>query len=98
MARWAPCPFAANRPNSREVWDRFQAGDEKGANEVFYRRILPVNRLTGLGPAACYYHIHKEILRQRGVIRTNLVRGPIAPLNELIWREVQMVIDDLYPR
>jgi dihydrodipicolinate synthase/N-acetylneuraminate lyase len=91
-------PFPSQPEAFREVWDRYQAGDEKGANEVFYRTIIPVSRLGGLGPANCYYHIHKEILRHRGVIRTNLVRGPIAPLNDLIWREIKMCLDELYPR
>jgi dihydrodipicolinate synthase/N-acetylneuraminate lyase len=90
-------PFCSQPEAFRKVWDLFQAGDETGATRVFYERILPVNRLGGLGRAACYYHIHKEILRQRGVIRTAVVRGPIPPLDDLVRRELQAVIDELYP-
>jgi 4-hydroxy-tetrahydrodipicolinate synthase len=79
-----------------EVWNRFQAGDERGAREVFYRRILPINRMSAQGWGA-FYHVHKEVLRQRGVIRTAVVRGPVAPLDELTRRELQAVIDELYP-
>jgi 4-hydroxy-tetrahydrodipicolinate synthase len=79
-----------------EVWNRFQAGDELGAREAFYRRILPINRISGQGWGA-FYHVHKEILRQRGVIRTAVVRGPVAPLDEMTRRELQAVIDELYP-
>ncbi len=91
-------PFCSQPEAFREIWDRFFAGDEKGATEVFYRTIVPVSRLGGLGGAGCYYHVHKEILRHRGVIRTNLVRGPIAPLNDRVWSEIKAVIEELYPR
>ncbi|MFH1084267.1 MAG: dihydrodipicolinate synthase family protein [Chloroflexota bacterium] len=90
-------PFCSQPEAFRAVWDLFQAGDERGATRLFYERILPVNRLGGLGPGASYYHIHKEILRRRGAIRTRVVRGPIAPLNDRIWGEVTAVIDELYP-
>ena len=89
-------PFCTQPEEFVGVWDRFQAGDEKGAVELFYRRILPVNRLGGLGRAGAFYHVNKEILRQRGVIRTAKVRGPIAPLDDLVLGEVQAVIDALY--
>ena len=79
-----------------EVWNRFQAGDERAAREAFYRRILPINRISGQGWGA-FYHVHKEILRQRGVIRTAVVRGPVAPLDDLTRSELQAVIDELYP-
>ncbi len=91
-------PFPSQPEAFREVWDRYWAGDEKGANEVFYRTIIPIGRLGGMGPANSFYHIHKEILRHRGVIRTNVVRGPIAPLPDSIAREVKMVLEELYPR
>ena len=79
-----------------EVWNRFQAGDEQGAREAFYRRILPINRISGQGWGA-FYHVHKEVLRQRGVIRTAVVRGPVAPLDDMTRDELQAVIDELYP-
>lgn len=79
-----------------EVWNLFQSGDEQGAWDAFYRRILPVNRIAAQTWGA-FYHVHKEILRQRGVIRTAQVRGPMAPLDETTRRELQQVIEQLYP-
>ncbi len=90
-------PFCSQPEAFIEVWDRYWAGDEKGALEVFYRTILRINRVGASGRAAAYYHVHKEILRQRGVIRTANVRGPIPPLDESVRRELQDLIDELYP-
>ena len=78
-----------------EVWDAFQCGDERGAQQAFYRWILPVNRLTNQVPGA-FYAVHKEILRRRGVIRTATVRGPILPLDETTQDELRALIDELY--
>jgi dihydrodipicolinate synthase/N-acetylneuraminate lyase len=78
-----------------QVWELFQGGDEAGAREAFYQRILPINRISAHGWGAFYY-VHKEILRQRGAIRTAIVRGPIAPLDEQTKAELQAVIDELY--
>ena len=64
--------------------------------DVFYRRILPINRLSAQSWGA-FYHVHKEILRQRGAIRTAKVPGPVVPLDEAARRDVQAVIDQLYP-
>jgi 4-hydroxy-tetrahydrodipicolinate synthase len=78
-----------------EVWNRFHAGDEAGARAVFDQKITPVNRLAGRGWGA-FYHTHKEILRRRGVIRCAKVRGPITPLDKVMVRELQVLIDELY--
>ncbi len=77
------------------VWNHFQSGDESAARAVFDRQIAPVNRVAGQGMGA-FYHVHKEILRQRGVIRTALVRGPTAPLDKITRHELQQIIDNLY--
>jgi 4-hydroxy-tetrahydrodipicolinate synthase len=79
-----------------EVWNRFQSGDLRGARHVFYQRILPINRISAQGWSA-FYRVHKEVLRHRGAIRTAAVRGPMAPLDETTRRELQEVIDELYP-
>ena len=78
-----------------EVWNLFQGGDEDGAREVFDRRIAPVNRIAGQGLDA-FYHVHKEVLKQRGVIREAAVRRPTTPIDALTRRELQQVIDGLY--
>ena len=76
------------------VWDAYQRGDERAAQEAMYRWILPVNRLATQAPAA-FYHVHKEILRRRGVIRTANVRGPVAPLDAMTQRELAQVFEEL---
>ena len=38
-----------------------------------------------------------QVLRHRGVIPTALVRGPIAPLDEMTRRELAAVLEELYP-
>ena len=79
-----------------EVWDSFHSGDQRMAADAFIRRILPVNRLAAQGWGA-FYHVHKEILRRRGVIRCASVRGPMAPLDAMTLRELQQVWDQLFP-
>jgi dihydrodipicolinate synthase/N-acetylneuraminate lyase len=80
-----------------KVWDQFWAGDIKGARETFDHWIVPVNRVSAQTPWA-FYHVNKELLRQRGVIRTAVVRGPTTPLDDMTKKELQEVIDALYPK
>jgi len=88
-------PFCTQPEAFVEVWDLFQNGDEHGARAAFERKILPLNRISGQMPGA-FYHVHKEVLRQRGVIHTAVVRGPSTPLDDLTLRELQEFIDELY--
>jgi dihydrodipicolinate synthase/N-acetylneuraminate lyase len=78
-----------------EIWDRFHAGDEMGAREVFTRRVLPVSRLENQGWGA-FYTTNKEILRRRGVIRSSYVRGPIEPMDPTTRRELDALIAELF--
>lgn len=89
-------PFCSQPEAFVEIWNCFQAGDEQGARAVFDRTIAPINRIAAQATGA-YYHVHKELLRQRGIIRTATVRHPAAaPLDDLTRRELQEVIDTLY--
>lgn len=63
-----------------EIWNRVRAGDEAGAEEIFYRRIEPVNRLT-VGGMRTALQVQKELLRRKGVITSSVVRGPSDPLD-----------------
>ncbi|MCC6627290.1 MAG: dihydrodipicolinate synthase family protein [Chloroflexi bacterium] len=91
-------PFCSQPEAFVAVWDRFQAGDEAGARAEFDRVIAPINRIATQG-TGYYYHVHKELLRQRGIIRTATVRHPAGPpLDDLTRRELQEAIDTLYPR
>jgi dihydrodipicolinate synthase/N-acetylneuraminate lyase len=79
-----------------KVWDHFRSGDVHAARAEFERAILPVNRIVDQGPGL-FYNVHKEILRQRGVIRSARVRRPSPPVDDQTCRELQDVIDALYP-
>ncbi len=88
-------PFCTQPEEFVQVWDLFRSGDENRARSVFESRILPLNRISAQSPGA-HYHVHKEILRQRGIIGTAVVRGPAAPLDDLTRQELQRIIDELY--
>lgn len=88
-------PFCTQPESFVAVWDKFQSGDERGARDVFDRMIQPVNRIAAQG-AGLFYHVHKELLRRRGVIRTAKVRSPAPTLDELTLRELEQVIDEIY--
>ena len=89
-------PFCSQPEAFVKVWDLFWAGDEAGARAVFDKYIQPINRISAQQTGG-YYHVHKELLRQRGVIRTAIVRRPAGPdLDEMTKRELQAAIDELY--
>ena len=90
-------PFCTQPEAFVEIWNLYQSGDEDAAREVFDRKLLPVSRISGQG-VGLYYHVHKEILRQRGVICTAKVRNPAPVVDEWTGRELQRVIDELYPQ
>lgn len=90
-------PFCTQPEAFVEIWNLYQSGNEEAARDVFNRTVLPVNRIAAQG-AGLFYHIHKEILRQRGVIRTAKVRGPAPAMDELTRQDLQRVIDECYPQ
>ena len=89
-------PFCTQPEAFVEIWNLYQSGNEEAARDVFNRTVLPVNRIAAQG-AGLFYHIHKEILRQRGVIRTATVRGPAPAMDELTRQDLQRVIEPGYP-
>jgi 4-hydroxy-tetrahydrodipicolinate synthase len=62
---------------------------------LFERVIAPINRVAAQG-AGIFYHVHKELLRKRGVIRTAVVRSPAPLVDELTQRELEQIIAALY--
>ncbi|MBX3001175.1 MAG: dihydrodipicolinate synthase family protein [Caldilineaceae bacterium] len=89
-------PFCSQPEAFVGVWDLFHAGDEAAARELFDRVIMPVNRIAAQG-SGIFYTVHKELLRRRGVIRTAKVRSPAPPVEALTLRELDQLIDQLYP-
>lgn len=78
----------------REVWDLYHAGDLAGAREI-HDKIMHLLGTTGLLRDG-FFHVHKELLRQRGIIRTANIRPPASPWpdDELVRGEVQEAIDE----
>lgn len=89
-------PFCTQPEAFVDIWNLVQNGDEAAAFEVFNRMILPVSRIAGQG-VGLFYQVHKEILRHRGVIRTAKVRSPAPAMDELTGRELQQLLEALYP-
>jgi dihydrodipicolinate synthase/N-acetylneuraminate lyase len=63
-----------------EIWDRARARDYAGAEELFYRVLVPINRLCAGGMRSAL-QVQKEILRRKGVIKSAHVRAPADPLD-----------------
>lgn len=89
-------PFCSQADTFVEVWNLYQSGNEPAARKVFDQFIEPINRITGQGNVIFFY-VHKEILRHRGVIRSSRVRSPAPPVDEQTKRELQTLLDELYP-
>jgi 4-hydroxy-tetrahydrodipicolinate synthase len=90
-------PFCSQPEAFVQIWDAWQRGDERAARGVFDRTIAPVNRIAGQA-AGIFYHVHKELLRRRGVIRTATVRGPAPTVDTQTKQELQQLIEELYPK
>jgi 4-hydroxy-tetrahydrodipicolinate synthase len=89
-------PFCSQPEAFVQVWKLVQSGDEETARTVFDQMIAPINRIASQG-AGIFYYVHKELLRQRGIIATNKVRSPAPAVDDLTQRELQGLISDLYP-
>ena len=90
-------PFCSQPEVFVAVWNLCRSGNTDAAREVFDRSIAPVTRITGQGNGI-FYHVHKELLRHRGVIRTAKVRSPAPPVDQATRLELQTLLDQLYPQ
>ena len=88
-------PFCSQPEAFVGVWNAFQAGDEAGARALFDRVIMPINRIAAQG-SGIFYTVHKELLRRRGVLRTNKVRSPAPPVEARTLRELDDLIAQFY--
>lgn len=89
-------PFCSQPTAFVDTWDRFQAGDERGARETFDRTIMAVNRLGAQG-GDLFFHLHKQLLVRLGVIRHAHVRGPTIAVDAVSQREIDELIEQLVP-
>jgi dihydrodipicolinate synthase/N-acetylneuraminate lyase len=76
------------------LWRRLERGEFDAARAI-HDRIQRLSRVSGLMRDG-FFHVHKELLRQRGIIRTAVVRGPVAPYPDDPWvrGQAQDAIDD----
>jgi dihydrodipicolinate synthase/N-acetylneuraminate lyase len=88
-------PFCSQPEAFVQVWNLVHGGDERTARMIFDQMIAPINRIANQG-AGIFYHIHKELLRQRGVIATAKVRSPAPPVDPITQQELQQLISELY--
>ncbi|MGN6101681.1 MAG: dihydrodipicolinate synthase family protein [Devosia sp.] len=89
-------PFCSQPAAFVEVWNRFQAGDERGARKAFDESIMAVNRLGQQG-GDLFYHLHKQLLVRQGVIRSAYVRSPTIEIDPVTQREIDTLLADLVP-
>jgi 4-hydroxy-tetrahydrodipicolinate synthase len=87
-------PFCSQPKAFVETWNRFQAGDEKGARQVFDASIMAVNRLGAQG-GDLFYHLHKQLLVRLGVIKHAVVRSPTIVVDPVTQREIDQLLEQL---
>ena len=88
-------PFCSQPEAFVGVWNAFQAGDEAAARALFDSTIMPINRVAAQG-AGIFYTVHKELLRRRGILRTNKVRSPAPAVEAQTMRELDELIAQIY--
>ena len=89
-------PFCSQPADFVAVWDAFQRGDQQAARTRFDATIMAVNRLGNQG-GDVFYHIHKQLLVRKGVIRTPLVRSPTMQVDPTTQREIDDLLATLVP-
>jgi dihydrodipicolinate synthase/N-acetylneuraminate lyase len=89
-------PFCSQPADFVAVWDAFQRGDEKAARARFDSTIMAINRLGNQG-GDVFYHMHKQLLVRRGVIRHALVRGATTLPDPITQREIDELLAEIVP-
>ena len=76
-----------------QIWDAYQAGDERHARDIFNLLLPQINLIMAVGLNVC-----KEILVRRGVLESARLRAPGAPVMDAEdGRELEMIMADLAP-
>ncbi|MDB5538887.1 MAG: hypothetical protein JWQ89_614 [Devosia sp.] len=84
-------PFCSQPREFVDVWDLFNKGDIAGARKVFDASFVGINRVSGQG-GDLFYHVHKQLLVRRGVIRSAFVRSPTVRIDPLTQREIDEML------
>jgi len=76
-----------------QIWDAFQAGDERKARDIFNLLLPQINLIMAVG-----LHVCKQILVRRGAIDCARMRAPGSPLMDAEdQRELEVIMADLAP-
>ena len=76
-----------------QIWDAYQAGDERQARDIFNTLLPQINLIMALGLRVC-----KEILVRRGVFGSARMRIPgSTAMDAEDGRELEMIMADLAP-
>lgn len=89
-------PFCSQPEDFVAVWDAFQRGEEQAARTRFDATIMAVNRLGNQG-GDVFYHMHKQLLVRRGVIRHAVVRGATTLPDPITQREIDELLAEIVP-
>ena len=87
-------PFCSQPEAFVGVWRLYQKGDQNGARALFDSTIMAVNRLAVQG-GDLFYHVHKQLLVRRGIIRSARVRSPTVPIDAITQREIDELLASL---
>jgi len=85
-------PFCSQPEAFVGVWRLYQKGDQNGARALFDSTIMAVNRLAVQG-GDLFYHVHKQLLVRRGIIRSARVRSPTVPIDAITQREIDELVE-----
>ncbi|WJH33667.1 dihydrodipicolinate synthase family protein [Paenibacillus sp. CC-CFT747] len=77
-----------------EIYQRFVTGDRESARALFYQ-YLPFIRIGTVAGFAM--SVHKEVLKEGGVIQSAYVRNPNAPIDDILRNEVLETLSGLDP-
>ncbi len=74
------------------IWDKLEAGDEKGARQLF-NQLLPLLNFERMHGIAVY----KEVLYRRGIFATTVSRAPGKGLDDFDKAELDAIMADVAP-
>ena len=88
-------PFASQSKEFVEVLKKHKKSEGKKAKDIFERIIAPVNRLSSTN-GDIFFHIHKQILFKKGIIKNANVRTPTIKIDKNTQIEINSLIEDIF--
>lgn len=85
-------PFCSQPEDFLAVWNHLEAGDEAAARARLDSRIMAINRL-GAQEGDLFYHLHKQILKRRGIIAHSFVRSPTVTVSKTTQAEINVLLE-----